>query len=129
MNRLKARQVRMVVIGAAAVNDIDYVVPLGTALVITNAQGQHNDVANRTALWAVNFNDGAGFRNVCQPISLAAYSRLELYVANALRSWSQPLILRGGMTIRFNCAGLVGAAIAYIDILADEYLGETPYVG
>ena len=128
MNRLEARQVRRVVIGAAGVANQDYVVPVGSALIITNAEGQHNDVAARVSGWSINFNDGMGFRDVAQPQTLAPYGRFEFYTAT-IAAWTQPLVLRAGMTLRFYVTGLVGAAIASMEIIVDEYVGENPYAG
>jgi hypothetical protein len=132
MNRLEARQRTIVAVGLAAVANIDITPAIGHAYVITAGYGYHNEGAALWSLFALDVNDGAGFRDLCAPNNLASALYMHLYSSGIAQGYvpcGQPLILRAGQALRFNAAALSGAHIATLVLFVDEYLGETPYDG
>jgi hypothetical protein len=126
MNRLLLRQRRVLVIEPTAVY-ADASPALGTAWIINAGYGWHDEGGPLSCLWAYDDGLGGGFRNLCAAAALATTTYRHLYADIPNGNW--PFILRYGQTIRWNCAAKTAGKNAVIELLVDEALGETAYVG
>jgi hypothetical protein len=121
MNRLSARQ-RILLEQEDTLVYVEYAPPIGTAIEVVAGYAWHGEGGNLDCIW--QFVDGVTVTNLDGWAVLAsgAYRHLYARVPSAL-----PLIIRYGQRLRFVANLKTITKIAYMVLVIDEYVGETPY--
>jgi hypothetical protein len=129
--RLAARtQVVNVVTPGAAELSVTYTCPVGHSKVIVAAHAFHNDAVPRNVLWELD--TGAGFG-----VTGSDLAQIEFGVAGGVLHHLygvciQPLgalgiLLRGGQALRWSLEAKTAGTVLTMNLMVDEYVGETPY--
>lgn len=101
---------------------VDYNPAAGFAERVCFATGWHDDnAAARDCSWAII--RGGGF-TLMTAISTAYNVYRQLYQDTY---WRQPLILRPGITLRFNVVGIAAGKFANINIFTEQLAGDDTY--
>lgn len=120
-NPFKLRQIVTQVVGTAGVAYVDYTPAAGIAERVCFASGMHDDVAARDCSWALI--QGGGY-SMQTPASRTSTVRSQLYEDT---KWAQPLILRPGITLRFNVTALGAGKFATMNLLVERLCGDDTY--
>ena len=122
--RLDAKQVWIVAVELGVPVFVDIGPTAGQAWKILCGYGYHDEGAPLTCLFAMDYGDGAGFRDMATPFALASATYAQIYAQIAA---PECLIMRAGMVLRFNCAAKTSGKSAVIVLFVEELTGETVY--
>jgi hypothetical protein len=126
MNRLEAQQDSVIVVGLGTDLYVDYVCPLGHAVMITHVYGFHNEGGNLNCLYQLDTDNGLGFIDLCQQTTYGSGIYHQLYSTVFTPS---VFLLRGGQTLRWRMNGKTAGKIGTLVLIVDRYKGETAYGG
>jgi len=124
--RLDCKQVWSVKVQGGAPVYVDIGPALGQAWKIITGYGYHDEGGPLTCLFALDYGDGAGFRDMATPFALASATYAQIYDHVVSR---ECLVMRSGMVLRWNCAAKTAGKNAVIVLFVEEITGETAYVG